>query len=97
MCYRRATAGYSENDARFYYELEQLSELQRVHIQSMQKKNYIESQKRLPKQTHNILVGKEPNLFKTVGLIRMKRTTMMSIIHGQYHCHILLFYHATYC
>ena len=31
---------------------------------------YIGSQKRLPKQTRNILVGKEPNLFKThdIGL-----------------------------
>ena len=33
-------------------------------------KYYIWSQKRLSKQTHNILVGKEPNLFKThdIGL-----------------------------
>ena len=37
MCYRRAPAGYSENDARFYYEWEQLPEL-RVHMQSMQNK-----------------------------------------------------------
>ena len=29
------------------------------------KKYYIGSQKWLPKQTRNILVGKEPNLFKT--------------------------------
>ena len=38
MCYHRATAGYSENDAWFYYKQEQLSELQQVHIQSTQKK-----------------------------------------------------------
>ena len=38
MCYRRATAGYSENDAQFYYEREQLRELQRVHIQRTQNK-----------------------------------------------------------
>ena len=38
MCYRRATAGYSENDAWFYYKREQLSELQQVHIQSTHKK-----------------------------------------------------------
>ena len=89
MCCRRAPAGYSENDARFYYEREQLPEVQ-VHIQRTQKKNYIGSQKRLPKQTRNILVMKERNLFKTAGLIRMKRTTTTSIIHGHYHCHVLL-------
>jgi len=38
MCYRRAPTVYSENDARFYYEREQLPEVQ-VHIQRMQKKN----------------------------------------------------------
>ena len=48
-----------------------------THTKHAEKKYYIGSQKRLPKQTRNILVGKEPNLFKTVGLIRMKRTTMM--------------------
>ena len=53
-------------------------------------KYYIGSQKRLPKQTRNILVVKEPNLFKTAGLIRMKWTTTTSIIHGQYRCHVLL-------
>ena len=37
MCYRRAPTGYSENDARFYYEREQLREVQ-VHIQRTQKK-----------------------------------------------------------
>ena len=61
-----------------------------THTKHAEKKYYIGSQKRLPKQTRNILVGKEPNLFKTVGLIRMKWTTMTSIIHGQYHCHVLL-------
>jgi len=38
MCYRRAPAGYSENDAQFYYEREQLPELQRVHIENTQNK-----------------------------------------------------------
>ena len=38
MCYRCATAGYSEKDARFYYKREQLPELQRVHIQRTQNK-----------------------------------------------------------
>ena len=89
MWSRRAPTGYSENDARFYYEREQLPEVQ-VHIQRMQKKNYIGSQKRLPKQTRNILVRKERNLFKTAGLIWMKRTTTTSIIHGHYRCHVLL-------
>ena len=37
MCYRRAPTGYSENDAQFYYEREQLPEL-RVHMQSTQNK-----------------------------------------------------------
>jgi len=37
MCYRLAPTGYSVNDARFYYEREQLLEVQ-VHIQRPQKK-----------------------------------------------------------
>ena len=64
-----ATAGYSENDARFYYEREQLPEL-RVHMQSTQNKILHREPEEASKQTRTILVGKEPNLFKThdIGL-----------------------------
>jgi len=54
------------------------------------KKYYIGSQKRLPKQTRSILVGKDHNLFKTAWLIRMKRTTTTSITYGHYRYHVLL-------
>ena len=52
------------DNARFYYKREQPPELQRVHIESTQKKYYIRTQKRPPKQTRNILVRNEHNLFR---------------------------------
>ena len=58
MCYRRAPTGYSENDAQFYYEREQLLEVQ-VHIQRAKKKKILHMEPEETSETNTQHIGHE--------------------------------------